>query len=108
MKKGSGAGGFATFASWQFNRKSLEKDSKKGQKPGVEDIGMSDAIGQISSIVLGLMQEDGVETLTSRRVTVMKGRNGEVGGFNVRWDFQKMDFRQLADGEDEKKTLEFV
>jgi replicative DNA helicase len=106
MKRASGEIGVATFASWQFNRDAAKKDSKKGQKAGLEDIGYTDAIGQISSIVLGLMQEDGVETINRRHVSVLKGRNGEVGGFDVNWLFDTMDFSQAVEAE--KSKLEFV
>lgn len=89
-----------TFASWQFNRDSTKK--KKGEKAGLEDIGYTDAIGQISSIVLGLMQEEGVETMQSRLLDVLKGRNGEIGQFRVNWDFINMDFTQVVEGESKK------
>jgi replicative DNA helicase len=88
-----------TVASWQFNREVMKKDKKKGQKVGVEDIGYSDAIGQISSIVLGLMQEEGVETMISRLVEVLKGRGGETGQFRINWDFTTMNFDEVIEGE---------
>jgi replicative DNA helicase len=93
-----------TFASWQFNRDASKK--KKGEKAGLEDIGYTDAIGQISTLVLGLMQEEGVETIQSRLIDVLKGRNGEVGQFRVNWDFSKMDFTQLVEGEQKTKPLD--
>lgn len=107
MKKSSGEIGLATFASWQFNRDAAKKDQKKGQKASLEDIGYSDAIGQVSSIVIGMMQEDGVETLNRRKMTVMKGRNGEVGSFEVSWLFDIMNFDQVEEQKSEQK-LEFV
>ena len=82
------------FGSWQFNRAAV-KDKKKGEKGALEDIGYSDAIGQISSIVLGLFQEEGVETMEKRQIKVLKGRNGEVGQFDVNWDFINMDFSSV-------------
>lgn len=87
-----------TFASWQFSREAAKKAKKgDGELIGLEDIGMSDAIPQCSSIVLGLFQEEGVETLQGRIIDVMKGRNGEVGKFRIHWDFNKMDFSQVLD-----------
>lgn len=88
-----------TVASWQFNREAVKKDKKKGQKAGIEDIGYSDAIGQVSSIVLGLLQEEGVETMNSRLVDVLKGRNGETGQFRINWDFLTMNFDEVIEGE---------
>jgi replicative DNA helicase len=83
------------FCSWQFNREASKKQKKGGSDQGdLEDIGYSDAIGQISSIALSLFQEDSVETMKSRKVQVMKGRNGEVGQFSIAWDFTTMSFHQ--------------
>jgi len=89
--------GVVTFSSWQFNR---EAAKKKGQeKAGLEDIGYTDAIGQISSIVLGMFQEDGnVDSIATKKIRVMKGRGGEVGEFDIHWDFDKMNFAQISNG----------
>ena len=64
-------------ASWQFNRESMK--IKKGDKVGLEHIAGSDEIGQLSSIVLGLFQEDSAETITRRKIDILKGRSGEIG-----------------------------
>jgi replicative DNA helicase len=85
-----------TFASWQLNREAAKAQKKTGQSAGLEDIGYSDAIGQISSIVLALLQEEGVETLNQRSVDVLKGRSGEIGKFGINWGFQTMDFNQVG------------
>lgn len=83
------------FCSWQFNREATKKQKKgHGDQGDLEDIGYSDAIGQISSIALSLFQEDSVETMKQRKVQVMKGRNGEVGQFSIAWDFVGMTFHQ--------------
>lgn len=83
------------FCSWQFNREASKKQKKGGGDHGdLEDIGYSDAIGQISSIALSLFQEESVETMKHRKVQVMKGRNGEVGQFQIAWDFLNMTFHQ--------------
>jgi len=84
------------FCSWQFNREATKKAKKGGGDHGdLEDIGYSDAIGQISSIALSLFQEDGIETMKRRKIQVMKGRNGEVGQFSIAWDFVQMSFQQV-------------
>jgi replicative DNA helicase len=93
-KKYTGELEIPTVASWQFNRKASEKQGKKGEEAGLEDIGSSDAIGQVSSIVIGLLQPEGVETMVKRSVKVLKGRNGEIGEFFIKWDFNSMDFTQ--------------
>lgn len=85
-----------TFCSWQFNREASKKQ-KKGDQGDLEDIGYSDAIGQISSIALSMYQEESVETMKERKVRILKGRNGEVGQFTIAWDFQTMTFHQIMD-----------
>lgn len=95
--------GIATFTSWQLNREAVRKDRRKGEEAGVEAIAMSDNIGQLSSIVLGLFQEEGVETLRKRQVRVLKGRNGEIGSFNIHWNFDSMDFSEYLDALEPEK-----
>lgn len=99
MKQHSTSLEIPTFASWQLNREAAKNKKKTGQSAGLEDIGYSDAIGQISSIVLALMQEEGIETMNQRVIDVLKGRNGEVGQFAINWLFNTMDFRQVGSGE---------
>ena len=68
-------------------------------------------IGQVSSIVLGLFQEEGVETMVRRKIRVLKGRNGEVGAFDINWNFTNMDFTQVqADqlSKEQQKPLDYV
>ena len=109
MKRYSGELQACTFSSWQLNRDAVKKN-KTGLKTeaNLEDIGYSDAIGQISAVVLGLLQEDGIETMLKRKVRVLKGRNGEIGEFEIAWDFQGMDFGQVtpAINSQEQENLE--
>lgn len=89
-----------TLASWQFARTpgGKEADGKKAKKRGgLENIAYSDAIGQVSSIVLALNQEESPETLNERLVEVLKGRSGEVGEFRINWLFHTMNFIQVTD-----------
>lgn len=70
--------------SFQFNRQGGKKDA------GLEHIAYSDAVGQLSSVVLGLGlsdKEDSVEAISKRKVEILKGRNGEVGEFIINWTF---------------------
>jgi replicative DNA helicase len=84
------------ICSWQFNREATRKlEKNKDAKAGLEDIGYSDAIGQLSSLVLGLTQSESVETLVVREVDILKGRNGETGKFYMNWDFFNMDFSEV-------------
>jgi len=85
------------FASWQLSREAERKiKKKKTEEIGLEDIGYSDAIGQQSSVVLGMFEAEGVETIRRRRVNVMKGREGEVGEFYIRWDFSNMNYEEVS------------
>lgn len=91
-KQISKAMGVPTVVSYQFNREVTKL--KAGQEPGVEHIGMGDAIGQVCSHVIGLFQEETVETLERRKATILKGREGAVGSFTMKWDFRGMDFSE--------------
>ena len=98
--------------SWQFSRSASKKGQgkTKGSKPaeeaGLEDIGYTDAIGQASSLVLGLFEEESVETIKQRRVQILKGRNGEIGSFMTRWNWLTMDFTEVL--AQELSELKFV
>jgi replicative DNA helicase len=86
-----------TVCSWQFARP--PKSKKKPETPEaqtLDDIAYSDAIGQHSSLICGLKQPDSVETANERTINILKGRNGETGSFNVRWDFEwATDFSEI-------------
>jgi replicative DNA helicase len=88
--------GIPCICTWQFeNLKKL----KKGEQPNMDNIGYSRSIQEYSSILLGLFQQDdpsNVENLFQRTVHVLKGRNGEIGVFQARWDFQSMNFGEVT------------
>lgn len=71
--------------TFQFNRGMTKK--KEVEDVDLEDIAGSDAIGQLSSLVMGTFQDDNVETLLTRKIRILKGRNGEKGEFNINWRF---------------------
>lgn len=104
MKQASGDLMLPSFASWQFNREADKKKEKK-QKVSLSDIGYTDVIGQVSTIVLGLMQEEGVETMHQRQIDVLKGRNGEVGQFAINWNFNVMDFDQVQKEQNKQEMM---
>jgi len=108
IKKDTSESEIPTVASYQFSR-TATKGKKKGEAGDLDDIGYSDAIGQISTIALGLFQDDSVETLEGRVVRVLKGRNGEVGQFKINWDFQTMDFSEINEEEQHQNDqLEYI
>jgi replicative DNA helicase len=104
IKKLTSAIGVPTVCSYQFNRAASKK--KSSEDVDLSDIGYSDAIGQISSIVLGLFEDDSVEILNARNIRVMKGREGTTGQFAVNWDFKNMDFSEVGAGEEGKDKEE--
>ena len=81
--------------SWQFAKTASKK--KEGEEVTLDDIAYADAIAQVSSLVLGIFEEDDVETIKQRRIRVLKGRSGETGDFKTHWNFQTMDFSQADD-----------
>ena len=91
LKRVAGEGA-PIIASYQFNRDA--KKLKPNEAPGLEHIADSDAVAKNSSLVLGLFEDMSPEILIKRRVEVLKGRQGEQGGFYVRWDFAGMDFSE--------------
>lgn len=86
--------------SYQFSREATKKKKKEGEKAGLEDIYGSDAIGQLSSVVLGLFEGETIETEKRRRIDIIKGRNGESGEFIINWNFNKMDFSEVPTKKD--------
>jgi replicative DNA helicase len=92
--------------SWQFAKTAAKKDKKKGEKPTLEDIGYTDVIAQVSSLVLGVFEDDSIETIKRRKVEVLKGRSGETGSFLTNWDFKKMDFDEVEQVEVE--DMQFI
>lgn len=81
------------IGSYQFNRDG-EKARKSGKKMGLEHISWGDSIGQLSSICLGLFEEEGDELKNYRTVSILKGRRGETGEFRINWDFDTSNFSQ--------------
>jgi hypothetical protein len=86
--------------TFQFNREMKKKDV---EQVDLEHIAGSDAIGQLSSVVLGLFEEDSIETAIQRKIRILKGRHGEKGEFNINWRFGGMG-RWLSVGEDKYDT----
>jgi replicative DNA helicase len=119
FKKWTATNNLVTIVSWQFARSATDKMKKKSTEKAasssdlLDSIGYSDVIGQTSALVLGIMQDEGVETIIKRRVQLLKGREGQVGGFDIHWDFDTMNFDQyglneLDKKQEEKDELDFV
>lgn len=108
LKKMAHNASIPCIPSWQFNREASKKN-KKSEVMGLEDIAYSDVIGQISSVVLGLFEEDALQLqeLKSRRVMILKGRSGEAGEFMINWKFQTgvLDFSEVTQTEEEMELI---
>ena len=86
-------------ASFQITREGGKKD-KTGKDVGVEHIQLSDSIGQLASLVVGIFEDDVEETpeaRTTRRMKILKGREGETGNFYINYNFETMDFSERID-----------
>ncbi len=81
--------------TFQFNRDTMKK--KSNEEVGLENIAGSDAIGQLSSVVLGLFEEETIETKLKRNIRILKGRNGEQGEFTINWRFGGFGVKQDHD-----------
>lgn len=111
IKRRSSEMDIPVILSYQFNRGAImvEKKSKGVEKGGLEHIYGSDAVGQISSVVLGMFQPESVETIIQREVHILKGRKGQTGKFKIAWDWVKMNFEEIEDDENKKKgQLQYV
>jgi replicative DNA helicase len=86
--------GIPVIGTYQFNRDASK--AKKSANVGIEDIGYSDAIGQYSSVVIGLFEDDNVESMVGRTMSVLKHRHGSPTTFRVKWDLLRMDFSELS------------
>lgn len=83
------------YATYQFKR------GTKDSKGDIDDIYMSDAIGQIASIAIGI-DDDSENDETDRylrwkQVNLIKGREGETAQFRVLYDMENMRIREERD-----------
>lgn len=91
--------------SYQFN-----KENKKSKEDATMDnIAHSDAIAQIASIILGMFQDDSVETLVEKRIDILKGRSGETGSFKINWQFDNFPYMNFSEKKEVKlEDLSFL
>lgn len=103
-------GAIPVFATWQFRRDNTKKkDGSVIEVKSLDDVYGSDAIAQYSSLVVGLFQPQTVETILQKTLTILKGREGESGEFQVNWDFAQMDFSEyVPKTKEEGQELHYV
>lgn len=88
--------GLRFVCSYQFNREGAKRGGGK-----LEDIYMSDAIAQVSSLVLGITNadSDGPERIQSkghRNINLLKGREGEMGKATISIDFTRTEIAEVS------------
>jgi replicative DNA helicase len=89
----------------QFNRQ-----QKQDEDMSLDNIGQTDEIGQISSLVLGMKKGAAPNESTRRRYTVVKNRHGEdYWGFETNFQHSpfNMDFIDEGDGGDNDPDGEY-
>lgn len=75
----------------QFNRQA----GKGGKEGSIETIGLSDAIGWHSSIVVAVKPGPTENPQMSRELDFLKGREGEAGKFYINFKFRPVDFSEI-------------
>jgi replicative DNA helicase len=104
--------GIPVVASYQLTKGSVKaKKTTKGKEPpkdGMEDVYGSDEMAQLSTVMLGLFDDESeIESKKQRTIKILKGRNGESGSLVINWDFSdKMDFTEILPPEKTKQTPE--
>lgn len=88
-------------ASWQLNREASKKNKglkggETSEEPSLDDLAYADAIGQVSSLVLGLYKHPDPNEKSQRLVRILKGRSGELGEFFINWDHHAMRFNEIT------------
>ncbi|MBL0372608.1 hypothetical protein JJB09_11270 [Rhizobium sp. KVB221] len=76
--------------SVQFNR-----EQGKGSPGDLRNIGGTDVVGQISSIVIAISEGASPDETTTRNYEVIKNREGRLGAIRTNFLFQPFDFSEL-------------
>jgi len=92
------------LASYQFNRKGAGN---------LANIALSDSIGQLASIVIGIQEDEGQsyngwEAVSFKLLALLKGREGEQGVIRILYDMNRMNIAQhsVVSGIDEAPNRE--
>lgn len=106
--------GIPVIASYQLSKASTKaKKNTKGKAPaqdGMEDVYGSDEMAQLSTVMLGLFDNEAdIEKKKQRVVKILKGRNGESGEFTINWDFgTNMNFTEILPEKPEEMQMAYM
>ena len=99
--------------SVQFNRKAelvRTRENTGNTNPtshlSLAKIGETDVIGQSSSIVFGVAKAFAPHTLDRRWLAFLKGREGEGGTFQIRYEFSPVNFGLVSIGAEDNSDAE--
>lgn len=90
-------------ASYQFNR-DVKRKTKSLKGEAFESIQLSDAISQIASTGIAILNDD--ESIEPTRIIeIIGGRGGEAGSFKINWNWDTMDFSEKKDYRYDENTI---
>ena len=81
-------------ASFQFNR-NIKRKTVSVEDTAFENIQLSDAISQIASTGIAILQDQDGRDI--RIIEVIGGRGGEKGRFAIHWDWRTSNFNEIPD-----------
>jgi replicative DNA helicase len=87
--------GILTIATYQFTNEARRAFENEKVLPSLSDIAGSVEIGNLSTVCLGMMPDDTVDIIPRRKISILKGRNGETGSFYTHWNFRTMNFAEF-------------
>lgn len=77
--------------SFQFNR-DIKRTTKSVQDRAFEKIQLSDAISQVASTGIAILENEDIPD--TRKIEIIGGRGGEQGEFIINWDWERMNFKE--------------
>ncbi len=88
--------GIPVVVSFQFNRSVNRKNTKSMDTESLDKIQLSDAIGQIATTGVALMEDDeGQDNVRIMEIT--GGRNGEKGRWKINWDWERQNYSEISE-----------
>lgn len=83
--------------SYQFNRQVSRRAHTIGAE-AFEKIQLSDAISQLASSGIAILDDPDSQP-NIKQIELIGGRYGEAGSFKIKWDWERMDFSEITEGE---------